>query len=536
MIKLDQKAEILMQYFKEGKSQRKIAKEMGISRTTIKKYIDGYELKLKEIKESSTTNINNNKNNNEVKNNDTMKLIEEMVSMPKYDTSNRKRVKLTDEIIEKINELIDENEKNKSMGRHKQLMKKIDMHEKVIEAGFDISYTTICNYIRENFEKKEAFIRQEYTLGETLEFDWGEVKLTIAGKPVILQMGLLTTACSSHHFSRLYHNQKMENFLDIHVQAFNSMGGIHREVVYDNLKQAVRKFVGRNEKEATEDLIKISLYYGFKYRFCNVASGNEKGHVERGVEFVRRKAFSSKTNFNSLEEVNEHLHKVLLKLNSRKRNWLQNQSPLEILNQEMPYLIPLKPPYDASRRVEARVNKYSVINIDQNKYSVPDYLVGKFVDVKIYPDIIEIYYKNSKIAKHKRSYLTHYWNVDINHFIHTLKKKPGALHSSVGRQQLSPELQEIYQEYYINNPRGFIELLELIKEKDLQCVIDAINKLKGVRKGLVTNDNIKNIIFKLPGGNIPPKTYDISIQNASIKQIAILNEMFSLNEVGGYKN
>jgi len=41
----------------------------------------------------------------------------------------------------------------------------------------------------------------------------------------------------------------------------------------------VRKFVGRNEKEATEDLIKISLYYGFKYRFCNIASGNEKGHV-----------------------------------------------------------------------------------------------------------------------------------------------------------------------------------------------------------------------------------------------------------------
>ena len=33
----------------------------------------------------------------------------------------------------------------------------------------------------------------------------------------------------------------------------------------------------------------------------------------------------------------------------------------------------------AKRRTESRVNKYSVINIDQNKYSVPDYLVGKFV-------------------------------------------------------------------------------------------------------------------------------------------------------------
>ena len=42
------------------------------------------------------------------------------------------------------------------------------------------------------------------------------------------------------------------------------------------------------------------------------------------------------------------------------------------------------------------VNKYSVVTIDQNKYSVPDYLVGKFVNVKAYPDTIEIYYKNNK--------------------------------------------------------------------------------------------------------------------------------------------
>lgn len=528
VIKLDLKAEILMKYFRENKSQREIAKEMKISRTTIRKYIKDYEAKCKEVEESATSS--------NLENNDTMNLVAEMVSSPKYDTSSRIKTKLTDEVINKIKGLIEENEKNRLMGRYKQLMKKIDIHEKLIEAGIDISYPTVCNYIRENHEKKEAFIRQEYKLGETLEFDWGEVKLTIARKPITLQMGLLTTACSSHHYARLYQNQKMENFLDIHVQAFNNMGGVHRELVYDNLKQAVRKFVGRNEKEATEDLIKISLYYGFKYRFCNVASGNEKGHVERGIEFVRRKAFSLKTDFDTIEEANAHLQKELLKLNSKKRNWLQNQSPLDILKQEMAYLIALKPSYDASRRVEARVNKYSVINIDQNKYSVPDYLVGKFVKVKIYPDIIEIYYKDNKIAKHKRSYQNHYWSVDINHFIHTLKKKPGALHCSVGRHQLSPELQTIYQEYYINNPRDFIELLELIKEKDLISVIDAINELKKIKKELVTNDNIKNIIFKLPSDNTSLKTYDISIQNASIKQIAILNEMFNLNQAGGYKN
>ena len=528
MIKLDQKAEILMKYFRENMSQRAIAKEMKISRTTIRKYIRDYESKCEEIEKLASSNNTTN--------NDTLNLVSEMVSAPKYDTSSRTRIKLTDEVIEKIGELLKENEKNRLLGRHKQLMKKIDIHEKLVELGYDISYPTVCNYIRDNHEKKEAFIRQEYNLGETLEFDWGEVKLTIAGKPTTLQMGLLTTAKGSHHYARLYQNQKMENFLDMHVQAFNSMGGVHKELVYDNLRQAVRRFVGRNEKEATEDLIKISLYYGFKYRFCNVAKGNEKGHVEKGIEYVRRKAFSSKTDFDTLEEANAYLQKKLLELNSKKRNWLKNQSPLDILKQEMAWLIPLKPPYDVSRRVEARVNKYSVINIDQNKYSVPDYLVGKFVKVKIYPDRIEIYYKDNKVAEHKRSYQTHYWSVDINHFIHTLKKKPGALHSSAQRHQLSPELQQIYQEYYTSNPKDFIELLELIKERDVESILKAVGELKKIKKELVTTDNIKNIIFKLPVNNSSLETKDISIQNASIKQIAILNEMFNLKLMGRYEN
>ncbi|WP_427339238.1 hypothetical protein [Caloranaerobacter sp. DY30410] len=73
-------------------------------------------------------------------------------------------------------------------------MKKIDIYEYLIEKGYDIGYTTVCNYIREKGEIKKAFIRQEYILGETLEFDWGEVKLNIDGKDTVLNMGLFTTA------------------------------------------------------------------------------------------------------------------------------------------------------------------------------------------------------------------------------------------------------------------------------------------------------------------------------------------------------
>ena len=146
MIKLDQKADALMKYFRENMSQRAIAREMKISRTTVRKYINDYESKSEEIKELA-------KSNNTI-NNNTLNLVSEIVSAPKYDTSSRTRIKLTDEIIEKIEELLKENEKNRLLGRSKQLMKKIDIHERLVEQGFDISYPTVCNYIRDHHENQ----------------------------------------------------------------------------------------------------------------------------------------------------------------------------------------------------------------------------------------------------------------------------------------------------------------------------------------------------------------------------------------------
>ncbi len=375
MIRLDQKAEILMRHFRDGDSQRKISDDLKISRTTVRKYIGEVNAKFKELDQLG--------HNEEKHREQILLLIEEIASKPKYDTSSRTKLKLTEDIIEEIKSMLLSNENNRALGRHKQLMKNTDIHEKLLEKGYDIGYTTVCNYIRDNHNTKEAYVRQEYQLGETMEFDWGEVKLTIGGKMLTFQMGLMTTA---------------------------------------------------------------------------------------------------------------------------------------------------------KRRTESRVNKYSVINIDQNKYSVPDYLVGKFVKVKIYPEEIKSYYKESRIAEHIRSFQNHKWIIDINHFIHTLKKKPGALHSSVGRHQLSPELQETYQRYYTNNPRDFIELLELIKEKDTTTVLSAIKELKTIKESLVTTDNIKNIVYKLPGEDLRIKREDVEIFESSTKQIQELNNLFNLESMGRYEN
>ncbi len=99
MNELDQKAEILMQYFRENKSQRAISRDMKISRDTVSKYIKEFESKNEQLNDLAG---DEEKNRSEI-----LLLIEEMASKPKYDTSNRNKTKLTDDVIKNIRKLID---------------------------------------------------------------------------------------------------------------------------------------------------------------------------------------------------------------------------------------------------------------------------------------------------------------------------------------------------------------------------------------------------------------------------------------------
>ena len=477
MISLMDKQKIIIDGFLGGKSQWAIHRETGIDRKTIRKYIREYEEKRAILLKGEG---------------DKLILTEEIVEPPKYDASNRTNIKLTEEIMDRIDFYLEENEKKIQAGKSKQQKKRIDIHECLEEEGYDISYSTVCNYIKNKLdEKKEAYIRQEYDLGDVSEFDWGHVKLEIGGESKTIQMAVMTTAKGNYRFAYLYQNQKMESFLDSHVRFFNHVGGVHKEIVYDNMKVAVARFVSKTEKEPTEDLLKLSMYYGFKYRFCNARRGNEKGHVERSVEYVRRKVFSKKDSFEILEEANEYLKEELKKLNSKPQKHNENKSAKEFLEEELPHLIKLVPSYDISRVVELRVNKYSVINIEENKYSVPDSLVGKFVTAKIYPNNILVYHENELVAEHVRSFGANTWNIKIEHYLNTLKKKPGAIHRSTAMRQMNSKLQEIYNKYYTENPKDFIDLIELISKEGLEKIEESIKGLEKINPLNIDTEKIK---------------------------------------------
>jgi transposase len=104
---------------------------------------------------------------------------------------------------------------------------------------------------------------------------------------------VFTTCYSNYRYARLFARQDTLSFMESHVSFFARLGYVHPELIYDNMRVAVYQFTGALEKEPAQAL----LQYGFTHRFCNIRRGNEKGHVERSVEYVRRKSFGFKTWF-----------------------------------------------------------------------------------------------------------------------------------------------------------------------------------------------------------------------------------------------
>lgn len=476
-----EKQKIIIAYHNKKKSQRVIAQELGLNRRTIARYIKDYEMKRNQLLVNSD---------------DTAKeeLIADIIQEPNYNTSSRKKVKLTAELLARIQYYLQENENKKKAGRHKQQKKKIDIFETLQKEGFAIGYTSVCNAIRRiQQESREAYIRQEYAPGEVCEFDWGEVKLTIAGESRMIQMAVFTTNWGDYRWGELYTNQKTEPFLDAHASFFDKTGGVYQEMVYDNSRVMVARFVGHSEKEPTEALLKLSLYYGFRFRFTNTYQAHEKGHVERSVEYLRRKIFSKCDTFVSFACAKAYFKQELLNLNTKPRN--HQASAQEMLEKEKDFLLVLPPRYDTARITEGRVDRYSTISIEGNHYSVPDHLVGEFVLVKIYPDKILCYHQEEKIAFHQRCPGQGSWQLNINHYLKTLKFKPGALKRSSAFFQLKTELKEIYRKYYQGQERQFLQLLELVATHSLPKVSETIAMLEKIPTG-VNTEKIQLILEK----------------------------------------
>ena len=278
--------------------------------------------------------------------------------------------------------------------------------------------------------------------------------------------------------------------MEAHARFFSHIGNIYQTMVYDNMKVAVTRFVGCQEKEPTEALLKLSTYYGFSFRFCNIQSGNEKGHVERSVEYIRRKAFCRQDRFTDLAEANTYLLAVCQELNQKVQSGSQ-QTALARLAQERPYLLANMPEYEAARIKCLRVDKYSTIQVDQCRYSVPDRFVGQMLFTKIYSSQIRVFHENAVVAEHNRLLGCKEWSINLHHYCRTLGRKPGALPHSLALEQADHRIQYLYQTYFRGQEKAFIEVIFLCQQHGVATVEAAIATVLRATPTDLTADKIR---------------------------------------------
>lgn len=229
------------------------------------------------------------------------------------------------------------------------------LFEAIQKQGYTGCYSIVTDFIRKwrsgsvSVPGKSAFVPLRFELGEAFQFDWSEETLVIGGIHRKIHAAH-TKLCASRAFMVVaYPSQSHEMLFDAHTRAFTALGGISRRGIYDNMKTAVDKVSKDNGQVVNTRFFAMTAHYLFDPDFYNVASGWEKGVVEKNVQDARRRLWiEAKTQgFGTFDDLNGWLEMRCRAL------WSQIGHPdcagitvADALEQERPYLMPMPTPFD----------------------------------------------------------------------------------------------------------------------------------------------------------------------------------------------
>ena len=264
-------------------------------------------------------------------------------------------------------------------------------------------------------------------------------------------------------------------------------------------------------------------------------SGNEKGHVERSVEFVRRKAFCDIDEFDTLDAAQSHLLATCDHLNALPGS--TKKVPLDDLQQERSSLWAYPGAMECFLTHELKVDKYATVCFGTNHYSVPDMFCGRMVDVKVYSNELKVYYAHGLICSHDRNYGRTQWIITLDHYLKTLERKPGALHGSLAMKQAPEPVREVYTRWFTNQARDFIVLLQfcLQAQVDHQKLLEVAIYISGICSGHVTAEKIIALLGNQPSIQNDSPTEEVTgeieaFSNLQLEEITFLMP-FNMEEV-----
>ena len=208
---MDQVHVVRHKVLREGKSQREVAEELGISRNTVKKYVEEAE--------------------------------------PKYVQRKSRRQPVSGKIVPLILALLID---AKHWTGGKQRLTATQVYRMLVSDGHKVGVTLVKETVAEwKRQRREVFVPLVYPPGELAEVDFFEVLVTVGGVRQKAWMFLMRLMHSGRDFAWIYQRQDQVSFLDGHVRAFAHFGAVPQRIAYDNLRLAVRKILVGSARDLT---------------------------------------------------------------------------------------------------------------------------------------------------------------------------------------------------------------------------------------------------------------------------------------------
>ena len=227
---------------------------------------------------------------------------------------------------------------------------------------------------------------------------------SITGEEYKAYLFVAALPCSSYLYVEACTDMKQENWLMCHVHAYEYFGGVTRVLVPDNLKTGVTANT-RYETQLNESYRELAEYYGTAIVPARVRKPQDKGLVERSVGFSTTwiTAALRECKFFSFSEVREAVAKRLEVINTKPFQKRPGSRREAYLTEEKEFMLPLpKRPYEPSVWRQQTVGNDYLISDGVNKYSVPFDLIGEQVQIRLTKDLVEVYFKGSRMTSHKR--------------------------------------------------------------------------------------------------------------------------------------
>jgi len=346
----------------------------------------------------------------------------------------------------------------------------------------------------------------KFDLGEAFQFDWSEEGLVVGGIYHRMQVSHMKLCASRAFWLVAYPSQGHEMLFDAHTRSFTALGGVARRGIYDNMKTAVDKVKKGKGRTVNARFAVMCAHYLFDADFCNVASGWEKGVVEKNVQDSRRRIWidAQSRKWHSFEELNAWLGERCRALWAEVRHpEYQQFSVAEMLEQERTELMPMPTVFDGYVERSAKVSSTCLVAVERNRYSVPCELAGQRVSTRLYPNRVEIASDDTIVASHTRLANRGHICYDWQHYIALIQRKPGALRNGAPFADMPPPLLRLRQGLmrYDGGDKTMAQVLGCVASHGLEAVLVAVELV--IESGALSTEHVLNVLARLDAAPVP---------------------------------